>query len=386
MTEGLTVTVGGFLWRASRPLTRAGRRVFEESLPYVLEGVDLLGEVEYPDGRPAVRVTGVGELAAEEAAQRLARAAAIAARVPDPGDRNQTPNRGEIPAGDFDPGTAFREIGPGVVVGTPDAARTMEAVDQLSQRLPEFRSATPLAVPGLVEVATLDRAGYLRSFPQHVTGCCIARPAIDSVEALAGGSATAFDAATFALAPVGLPPAVCHNVYAYLAGTRLDADSVFSVRGSCARYEPAGFLPGRRHWSFTMREFVFAGTAVGATAFADLSLQRLTCVAEKLELPVRLAPATDPFFGERAPTQTAFQISAKAKYELLGALPGGDWLALASLNVHRRHFSSAFGFHAADQTLAHTACVGFGLERWAYWLLSYCDPGDVPELIGRAFR
>jgi hypothetical protein len=385
MIEGLSVTADGFLWQGSRPLSRAGRRVFQESLPYVLEGVDLHGEVEYPDGRPAVRITGSGALTAEEAAQRLARAAAIAARVPDPGGRSQRPDGGEIPARTFDPGTAFREVGPGVVVGTPDAARTMETVDQLSQGLPEFRSATPLAVPGLVAGATLDRAGYLQSFPQHVTGCCIARPAIDSIEALADGSARAFDAATFAIAPVGLPPAACHNVYAYLAGTRLDADSLFSVRGSCARYEPAGFLPGRRHWSFTMREFVFAGTAAGASTFADLSLRRLTCVAEKLELPVRLAPASDPFFLDRAPTQTAFQISTKAKYEMLGALPDGDWLALASLNVHRRHFSGAFDFQAADQTLAHTVCVGFGLERWAYWLLSYCDPGDVSELIGRAF-
>lgn len=384
MIEGLSVTTDGFLWQGDRPLSGPGRRVFEESLGYVLDGVARLGEVEYLDGKPAVRFSGSGALTASETAQRLARTAAIAARVPDAG-RTHGLDPGEIPATDFDPSSAFREVGPGVVVGKPAAVRGMETVDQCSQRLSEFHSATPLAVPGLVDVATLDRAGYLQSFPQHVTGCCIVRPAIESVEALATGRAKAFDASTFTIAEVGLPPAVCHNVYAYLADTRLDADSVFSVRGSCARYEPSGFSPGRRLWSFTMREFVFAGTEPGAASFADRTLQRLAAVAEKLEAPVYLAPASDPFFLTRAPTQTAFQVSTKSKYELVGVLPGGDSLALASLNIHRRHFSNAFNFYASDQAPAHTVCVGFGLERWAYWLLSYFDARNVSDVIRRAF-
>ena len=37
--------------------------------------------------------------------------------------------------------------------------------------------------------------------------------------------------------------------------------------------------------------------------------------------------------------------------------------AVASSNCHLDHFGKAFGIHSADGAVAHTACVGFGLER-----------------------
>jgi seryl-tRNA synthetase len=36
---------------------------------------------------------------------------------------------------------------------------------------------------------------------------------------------------------------------------------------------------------------------------------------------------------------------------------------VASFNYHEDHFTSAFGLEMADGGPAHTACLGFGLER-----------------------
>jgi seryl-tRNA synthetase len=39
--------------------------------------------------------------------------------------------------------------------------------------------------------------------------------------------------------------------------------------------------------------------------------------------------------------------------------------AIISLNYHQDHFGNIFGIRTADGATAHTACVGFGLERIA---------------------
>jgi len=37
--------------------------------------------------------------------------------------------------------------------------------------------------------------------------------------------------------------------------------------------------------------------------------------------------------------------------------------AICSFNWHQNHFSSAFGIRSSDGAEAHTACLGFGMER-----------------------
>ena len=37
--------------------------------------------------------------------------------------------------------------------------------------------------------------------------------------------------------------------------------------------------------------------------------------------------------------------------------------AVASFNYHQDHFASAYGLRLVGGTEAHTACLGFGLER-----------------------
>ena len=37
--------------------------------------------------------------------------------------------------------------------------------------------------------------------------------------------------------------------------------------------------------------------------------------------------------------------------------------AIGSSNYHEDHFGHSFGLHLADGTPAHSACIGFGLDR-----------------------
>jgi seryl-tRNA synthetase len=54
---------------------------------------------------------------------------------------------------------------------------------------------------------------------------------------------------------------------------------------------------------------------------------------------------------------------------------------VASFNYHREHFSSIFELLQPNGELAHTACVGFGLERITLALLSRhgLDPDAWPN-------
>ena len=57
------------------------------------------------------------------------------------------------------------------------------------------------------------------------------------------------------------------------------------------------------------------------------------------------------------------------KFELLVPVGGEQPTAVASFNAHGDHFATPFGVTACDGSPVHTACLGFGLERWVLALL-----------------
>jgi seryl-tRNA synthetase len=58
------------------------------------------------------------------------------------------------------------------------------------------------------------------------------------------------------------------------------------------------------------------------------------------------------------------QIDQKLKFEVLvPVISETDLTAVASFNYHQDHFASAFGIYTVDGKVAHTACMGFGMER-----------------------
>jgi seryl-tRNA synthetase len=59
----------------------------------------------------------------------------------------------------------------------------------------------------------------------------------------------------------------------------------------------------------------------------------------------------------------ASQREQALKFEVLVQIAGDEPTAVASFNYHHDHFTSTYGLEMAGGDVAHTACLGFGLER-----------------------
>jgi seryl-tRNA synthetase len=96
--------------------------------------------------------------------------------------------------------------------------------------------------------------------------------------------------------------------------------------------------------------------------------ERLTAT---LGLDARPEVASDPFFGRGGELLAVNQRDQRLKLEILTPIASDEQpTAIISLNYHQDHFGRLFGIRTTDGAVAHTACVGFGLERIAlalYW-------------------
>jgi seryl-tRNA synthetase len=180
---------------------------------------------------------------------------------------------------------------------------------------------------------------------------------------------------------------VCLHLFAAAADRRLDTPFVATARQSCGRHEAAASTT--RLWSFTMREIVYIGDAAGALAFRDEVLLATQDLAQEIGLPCRLVPAADPFFTRLRGDLTRYQDSFDLKYELVGRMPGeADPVAITSINLHQQHFGKGFAIYSSDGRAAASACIGFGLDRWAHWLNAYLgnDPAGWPPALVNGLR
>ena len=166
---------------------------------------------------------------------------------------------------------------------------------------------------------------------------------------------------------VALVPAACYPVYPIVAsdGPLREGGRLVDVFSYCFRHEPSPD-PARLQ-SFRMHEYVrIAPDADDARAFRDGWIDRGLLLLRGLGLAAERAPANDPFFGRAGKLLAVNQRDQELKFELVCPITSAEKpTALASANYHQDHFGSLFGITNADGTTAHTACVGFGVERVA---------------------
>lgn len=228
--------------------------------------------------------------------------------------------------------------------------------------------------PPVTARATLVASGYLASFPDLV----------GSVSTFTGGDAELGELARRVeagddweglLTPVdiALCSSACHPLYGIVARAPLSAaGEVFEVQGICFRHEPSAHL--ERMQSFRQHEFVFVGPPDGARAHRDGWMDRATTLLRDLGLDVAAEAATDPFFGRAGRLLASGQRDRQLKFELVAPVPDGRTAAIASVNLHEDHFGEAFGIFLDDGARAHSACIGFGLDRIALALLAAHGP------------
>jgi len=222
-----------------------------------------------------------------------------------------------------------------------------------------------LRFPPVIPRRDLERVDYLRSFP-HLAG---------SIFAFEGDEAQAAELQERAsrhedwsehqtMTELVLTPAACYPVYPAIAARGRLAVGGITVDAGAAyvfRHEPSGD-PARLQM-FHQRELVRIGEPEVVQAWRDSWRERALGLLGTLGLDVELDVATDPFFGRSGRMLAASQREQQLKFEVLTPIAGPERTAVASFNYHQDHFASTYGIELADGAGAHTACLGFGLER-----------------------
>lgn len=134
--------------------------------------------------------------------------------------------------------------------------------------------------------------------------------------------------------------------------------------------------------SFRVREFIRIGSPETVVAWRDQWLARGVELLESLELPAKADVAADPFFGRGGKILAAGQIEQKLKFEvLIPVVSLENPTACCSFNYHQDKFGSAFDIKLPGGETAHSACLGFGLERvvMALFKTHGFDPGAWPS-------
>ncbi len=239
----------------------------------------------------------------------------------------------------------------------------LQRFDALVRRVTQSDGAQELTFPPVLARALIERLEYLDNFPQLA----------GSVHSFAGSDAQARALSERVHAgqrweelleptDVMLAPAACYPVYPCFSGLLPDAGRLITVLGWVYRHEPSD--EPTRLQSFRMREFIRMGRPEEVLAWRDGWLQRGLDLLRALGLPAASDVAADPFFGRVGKMMAASQLDQRLKFEILVPVISQEKpTAICSFNWHQDHFSSKFAIRNADESVAHTACLGFGLER-----------------------
>jgi seryl-tRNA synthetase len=216
--------------------------------------------------------------------------------------------------------------------------------------------------PAVVSRQSLVRTDYLRSFP-NLVGSIHGFDGGDAEHAALLRNTDGVDwAAQLTPTDLVLLPAACYPIYPMVSGELPDGGRLFDVLGTCFRREPSED-PARMQ-AFHQHEFVHIGTPESSLAFRDDWLGRSQQMMDDLGLQVVADAANDPFFGRAGSMLAASQREHALKFELLATVSSEEQpTAIASCNCHLDHLTAPFEISASGGSTAHSACVGFGIER-----------------------
>ncbi|MFB9953482.1 amino acid--[acyl-carrier-protein] ligase [Rhizobium puerariae] len=212
-----------------------------------------------------------------------------------------------------------------------------------------------------------ETSGYMKSFPQLAgTVHSFCGSELDHMSLLkcmeVGEDWTKGQEAT----DIVLTPAACYPLYPTVARRgRLPAEGgLFDLQSYCFRHEPS--KDPARQQLFRMREYVCMGTEQHVTDFRQRWMDRGVEMMKSVGLDVSIDIANDPFFGRAGKMLANNQRDQNLKFELLIPITSTTKpTACMSFNYHQDAFGQKWGLYLEDGSTAHTACVGFGLERIA---------------------
>jgi seryl-tRNA synthetase len=306
-----------------------------------------------------------------------------------PGSPEQTEFLGQL----LDAGLLIDSGVPGLYGRGEGFERVRWAFDALVSEAAAADAPERLAFPPLLPRHQLEQIGYLKSFP-HLAGSVFAFEGDEEQAAAQEERAARHEdwSEHQEMTDLVMTPAACYPVYPAVAargrlahgGVTVDAGGSYVFR-----HEPSGD-PARLQM-FHQREIVRIGEPETVAEWRDAWRDRAVALLRRVGLDASFDVASDPFFGRSGRLLARSQKAQELKFEILVQIAGPEPTALASFNYHQDHFSSTYGIEieGEDQT-AHTACLGFGLERITLALLrrhgldSDAWPTGVREELGLA--
>ena len=261
------------------------------------------------------------------------------------------------------------------------------AVDDLITRNAADDDAERLRFPPVLPKRNLESTGYLHSFP-HLAGTIFG---FDGKEGEALQMAATADehgdwSGHLDQTDLVLTPAACYPVYPAIAargplpegGVAVDAGGSYVFRN-----EPSGD-PARLQM-FHQREMVRIGAPGEVAAWREKWRDRALTLLRGIGLQAEFDVASDPFFGRSGRLLAVNQREQELKFEVQVPIASPGPTAVASFNYHQEHFAEVHGLELAGGGVAHTACLGFGLERITLALLHRhgLDPAQWPAEVRR---
>lgn len=273
------------------------------------------------------------------------------------------------PLGAFGRGAVFEDV--------------LERLDALILRVSRDDHVETMTFPPVIDRSIIERTGYMDSFP-NLCGCVHSftgseREARALSQRIQSGQPWGELVGTTDLV---LNPAACYPLYPTCTGTVPTDGRHVTMFAWVYRQEPS--IEPTRMRSFRVREFVRIGTPEMVVAWRDMWLARGLAMLKSLELPARSDVAADPFFGRGGKMLAAGQIEQRLKFEvLIPVISEESPTACCSFNYHQDKFGQAFDIRLPSGETAHSACLGFGMERVVMALLKThgFEPPSWPKAV-----
>ena len=246
------------------------------------------------------------------------------------------------------------------------------AFERMIDRFGGADGAEAIRFPPGMAMSYFEKSGYMKSFPQLAgtvhSFCGNDHDHMGLLSCMEEGKDwTKEQKAT----NIALTPAACYPLYPTVAkrGPISMEGGLFDLQSYCFRHEPS--REPTRQQMFRMREYVCMGTERHVTEFRQKWMDRGVKMMEELGLTVEIEVANDPFFGRAGRLLANNQRDQNLKFELLIPVnSAASPTACMSFNYHQDAFGTKWGLNLEDGSVAHTACVGFGLERIALALFA----------------
>ena len=255
---------------------------------------------------------------------------------------------------------------PGLYGRGRDFERVIDAFDAIVARESAKLSPEVMRFPPVFSRDNYERIDHINNFPDLMGSVHTFTGGDKEHRELLGKFERKEDwSRDLAPARVMMTPAICYPLYPTAAGTTLpEGGRRVDLQGYAFRHEPSED-PARLQ-IFRMHEAVRLGTPGQALEHRAFWLDKGAWIFNSVGLAVEVVVANDPFFGRGGKVQTAMQKEQALKFEFVVPICSDEKpTAIGSCNYHQDHFGSVFGIRTADGAVAHSACVGFGLERVA---------------------